>query len=197
LDNPNICDVNIGYWDGGFWLNYTRTYPTGNFYIYGRLAGGGGAFSGTSLSVVTNGYGTTTQLTNTLGTFSDPNAAGWQSWHWILMKDTNGAPAIASLGGVETLQIMSGGNVNANYYMLVPAPAVIPTVKLSVALVGGQPAISFVSVANHTYTLVYKNNLSDSTWTTVTSVAGDGTTKTLTDTGTAGVVHRYYAVQIQ
>ena len=55
---PNIGPINIGYLWFGNWLNYTRTYPTNTFYVWGRLAGGSGPFSGTTLSIVTNGYGT-------------------------------------------------------------------------------------------------------------------------------------------
>jgi hypothetical protein len=148
--------------------------------------------------VVTNGAGTSTQQTNLLGSFADPNAAGWQAWHWIPLRDASGNPAVVTLGGVETLHVNGGGNLNANYYMLVPAPAATGQVHLSVSLNGSrQPAISFASQSGHTYTLVYKNSLTDAAWTSLNSVAGDGTVLTLTDATTAGAAHRYYAVQIQ
>jgi hypothetical protein len=76
--DPNIGPFNLGYFGGGYWLNYTRHYPTNNFYVWARLAGGGGPITGTTLSVVTNGVGTSSQDTMLLGSFSDPTAAGWQ-----------------------------------------------------------------------------------------------------------------------
>lgn len=194
LDDPNIADVNIGYWEAGSWLNYTRTYPTGTFRIYGRLAGGGGPFSGTTLAVVTNGVGTTEQETNILGTFADPNAAGWQTWHWIELLDANGNPVIATLGGVSTLQITSGGNINANYYMLVPAAA---PVTMTAALTGGQPVVSFTTESGFTYTLLYKNNLTDPAWSTLSSVSGNGSIESVTDTTATGAAHRFYRVEAQ
>lgn len=197
FDDPGIHDIDVGWWNGGWWLNYTRTYPSGWFYVYGRLAGGNGPFSGTTLAVVTNGVGTSTQLTQVLGQFADPNAAGWQTWHWVPLQDTNGNRVAIQLGGVETLQITSGGNLNANYYMLAPAPAPAAVVTLSVAITSGQPAISFPTVTGHSYTLVYKNNLTDASWTTLTSVSGNNNTQTITDSTASGVSHRYYAVQIQ
>src|SRR5205807_2460628 len=54
-----IGDFDIGWWNAGWWLNYTRTYPAGQYYVYARLAGGAGAFSGTTLSQVLSGIGTT------------------------------------------------------------------------------------------------------------------------------------------
>jgi hypothetical protein len=197
LDDVNIADVNIGYWNAGSWMNYTRTYPAGRYYIWGRLAGGAGPFSGTTLAVVTNGVGTSDQGTNILGTFADPNAAGWQSWHWVELLDTNGNPAVATFNGVTTLQIESGGDINANYYMLAPAPSVAGAVLLSVSLSGLEPVISFPTQAGFNYTLLYKNNLSDPTWSNLTSVAGDGTTKALTDSTATGVTQRFYRVSAQ
>jgi len=194
FSDPNIADVNIGYWTTGSWLNYTRTYPTGSFRIYGRLAGGGGPFSGTTLAVVTNGVGTSTQQTNILGAFSDPNAAGWQTWHWVELLDANGNPVIATLGGVTTLQITSGGNVNANYYMLVPAAAPL---SVTASLNAGQPVISFATENGFGYTLLYKNNLTDPAWSILSSVNGDGTVKHVTDTTATGAARRFYRVEAQ
>ncbi|HEY4414650.1 MAG TPA: hypothetical protein VGO57_03075 [Verrucomicrobiae bacterium] len=195
--DQNITDFDVGWWNAGWWLNYTRTYPTGRFYVYGRLAGGAGAFSGTSLSIVTNGVGTSLQSSNVIGSFADPNAAGWATWHWVPMLDANNQMAVITLGGQATLKLTSGGNLNANYYMLVPAPATANFFSATVAINNQQPAVSFPTQNGFTYTLVYKNDLTDTGWSTVTSVPGDGSVKTLTDTTATGVAHRFYAVQAQ
>ena len=68
--DTNICEFNIAYFYATNWLNYTRTYPAGTFNIWGRLGAGGGAFTGCTLSMVTNGWGTSNQLTTVLGSFS-------------------------------------------------------------------------------------------------------------------------------
>ncbi len=200
LNDTNITDFDIGWWNTGWWLNYTRTYPSGTYNVYARFAGGNGAFSGTTLALVTGGTGTSSQTTTNLGSFADPNASGWQTWHWVPMLDTNGNLATVTLGGVSTLKLTSGGNLNANFFMLTPAVAVAAPVSLSVKFTGGQPSVSFTSQNGFTYTLQYKNNLTDASWTPVTgtsSVSGDGTVKTLTDTGTGQATQRYYRVQIQ
>ena len=123
-------DFDVGWWVPGTWLNYTRTIPTNTYAVYGRLAAAN-PYSGAVMSLVTSGQGTMNQSSNVLGTFSDPNANGNQSWHWIPLLGTNGQPAVVSLGGVDTLKVTAApaaGNItgvmNANFYMFVPYTAV-------------------------------------------------------------------------
>jgi hypothetical protein len=190
--DTNIGDFDIGWWNTGWWLNYTRTYPTGQFYVYGRLAGGSGPFSGTTLSMVTGGQGSTNQTTQLLGSFADPNASGWQTWHWVPMLDSNNHQAVVTLGGVATLRATSGANLNANYFMLVPAAS---TVSLSISMSGSNPALSFPTQAGFSYTVLYKNSLADAAWKALTIVAGDGTTKVVPDA--TGGAQRFYKLMVQ
>jgi len=41
--DPTIIDYDVAFWTNGAFINWTRTFPAGNFYVYGRLAGGNGA----------------------------------------------------------------------------------------------------------------------------------------------------------
>src|SRR6476660_2749037 len=125
--DPSVREVNVGFFDGGTgsdlpnWMNYTRTYPTGPFNVYTRVAFGGGASSST-LYTVTSGVGTTTQTTNSLGTFTLPNTGGWQSYSWVPLRDANGNLVRVDLGGIATLRLTagSGGGGNNNFLMLAP-----------------------------------------------------------------------------
>ncbi|MGH7953322.1 MAG: hypothetical protein ACREFE_15610, partial [Limisphaerales bacterium] len=186
-------DYDVGWWDKGAWLNYTRTIPTNNYYVYGRLAGGG-AFSGTTLSLVTSGQGTTTQTTQVLGSFADPNAGGWADWRWVPMLNTNGQMAVVSLGGVETLRATSGGGLNANYYMFVSAPAAAAPVSLAASVSGSNIRFSFQTQNGFVYTVLYKDNLTDASWQTLTSIMGNGSVQTATDG--MGQTHRFYKLSI-
>ena len=47
-------DFDVAWWPPGTWLNYTRTFPTNTYVIYGRLANGG-AYSNATMSLVTPG----------------------------------------------------------------------------------------------------------------------------------------------
>ena len=186
-------DIDIGYWNGGQWVNYTRTFPTNTYYVYGRLAGGNGPFNNTTMKLVTAGMGTTTQTTQLLGSFADASAAGWQTWHWVPMLDTNGVLAKVSLGGIKTLRLTSGNNLNANYYMFVPA--VFQSV-MTASISGSSIQLKFPTQSGHSYTVLYNNTLTGGSWLPLSSaVPGDGTVKTVTDT--VGLSQRFYKLLIQ
>jgi hypothetical protein len=185
-------DYDMGYWNAGFWENYTRTFPANNYHVYSRMAGGAGPFSGTTLALVTAGTGTTTQTTQTLGSFADANAAGWATWHWVPMLDSHGNLATVSLAGVHTLKLTSGGGLNAHYLMFVPSESAPVTASVS----GTSVSIKFPTMAGYSYQVLYNTTLSGGTWQTLsTAVSGDGTVKTVGDTVTGQA--RFYKLQIQ
>jgi hypothetical protein len=193
FNDPNIGPFQIGYFDGGNWLNYTRHYPTNSYNVWARLAGGNGPFSGTMLSMVTSGYGTANQTSNVLGTFADPNAVGWEAYHWIPLLDSSSNKVVVSLGGLATLTLTSGNNLNAGFMMLVPAPL---QSKLTATLVSGQLNLAFPTVVGSTYTVVTKSDLTSPTWTQVGStIPGTGAVVNvpITLSGTQG----YYTVGVQ
>lgn len=197
FSDPTIADFNIGYYAAGDWLNYTRHYPAGTFNVYGRMAGGAGPFNGTTLSLVTAGWGTDTQATNLLGSFSDASAAGWQTWHWVPMVDTNNNLVTVQFNGsTNTLKLTSGNNLNVNFLMLVPTTAPALPVRLTALKSAGQVTVSFTSQAGHLYTVEYTTSLvAPISWSALTVITGDGTTKTATDNPGPGA--RFYRVIIQ
>ncbi len=178
-------DYDIGNFDSGQWANYTRNYPAGKYYVYGRLAG----YSGNvSLALVTAGVGTTNQTLQTLGTIPTSAAnQGWQTWNWCLLQK-NGAPVVMALGGVSTLRVTSGGNVNANYLMLVPAQGI----SISATASGGNTVISFSTAAGLSYRVLYTSSLSSPNWVVLATVPGDGTVKSVSDPATGS--QRFYKV---
>jgi hypothetical protein len=183
FSDPNIGPFNICYYTNGSWLNYTRHYPMNNFYVWGRLAGTP-AYKGTQMSILTSGYGTSIQTSNILGTFSDPNAAGFQAWHWIPLLDANSNMVEVSLGqgagGIDTLQVTSGSPqyCNLEFFMLVPVP---PRFILTPSLVSGQLNLSFPTESGFTYTILYKSSLQAPLWIPVDTVTGDGTVHVVTE----------------
>ncbi len=76
--------------------------------------------------------------------------------------------------------------------MLVPQGATAPT--LTGKAVGPNIALSFQTQNGFNYTVLYKNQLSDPTWSTLTSVSGDGTVKTVNDPHTLAT--RFYKLSI-
>jgi hypothetical protein len=189
--DPSIQDYDVNFWDTNGWINYTRTFPTGNYYVFARLSGGNGAFN-LQCSQVTSGAGTSTQTTQYLGAFAGSDAS-FANWQYVPLVNTNtGQPISLSLGGVETLQMTGDYNENANFFMLVTVPS---PASLTAALNGNSVVLSFPSKSGVFYTVLYKNHLTDGTWTPLTTIAGDGTTKTYTDTHSQGA--RFYRLLIQ
>jgi len=184
-------DFDLGYYNGGQWTEYTRTFPANKYNVFGRMAGGNGPFNNTTLKLVTAGRGTTTQTTQLLGSFADANPAGWQAWHWVPMRDTNGNLATVSLGGVQTVRATSGNNLNVNFFMFVP------TIDLITASISGSNVqLKFLTQPAHNYTVLSNSTLSGGTWAPLSAaIPGDGTVKTVTDT-VAGA-RRFYRLQIQ
>jgi hypothetical protein len=187
-------DYQVGYWNTGQWLNYTRTFPAGTYYVYGRLAGGAGPFDNTTMALVTSGAGTANQTTQLLGSFADANAAGWETWHWVPMRDANGALSKVPLAGVNTLKLTCGGGLNANFYMFVPLPSL--DLAASVSVSGTSIQLKYPSQSGSVYTVLYNDTLTGGTWQPLSaSVVGDGTVKTVTDS--IGASQRYYVLLIQ
>ncbi len=191
-------DFNVGWWNPGTWLNYTRVFPTNNYYVYGRLAGGV-PYTGTTLSQVTAGQGTDTQTTQVLGSFSDPSANGFQSWHWVPLVN-NGTNVIVTLGGTNTIQATAGpgaaaGNVNAHFYMFVPAVSGPLVFSVGESVSGNTISITVPTLNGHSYTVLYSPSLSPANWQTLTSFGGDGTVHTATDSATGA--QRFYKVMAQ
>lgn len=128
-------EVNVGYFDGGTgtglpnWMNYTRTYPTGNFNVYLRAADGAGSLS-PSFDSVTNGWGTTGEALSHVGNFNMVNSGGWDSFAWIPLRDTSGNLVQVKLGGTNTFRLTAGpsGGGNVNFFMLTPANTNLPSI---------------------------------------------------------------------
>lgn len=114
--NSLAFNYNVGWWATNAWLNYTHTYPTGDFNVYARVAGGTGLTNQIQLDEV-NGLNTTY-----LGTFTEVGR-GYNAFDWVpLLNTNNGQMAKLTLGGVATLRTTTiTGNVNPNSYLLVPA----------------------------------------------------------------------------
>src|SRR5882762_2263039 len=79
-----------------------------------------------SMSLVTNGLGTSSQTTTKLGTFSVPATGGWQKYGWVPLRDVAGNLVQFSGGSVKTLRLTTdNGNYNANFFLLMPADTTV------------------------------------------------------------------------
>jgi archaellum component FlaF (FlaF/FlaG flagellin family) len=192
-NDPTIVDYDVNFWATNGWINYTRTFPTGNFYLYARLSAGNGTFN-LQCAQVTGGWGTTTQTSQYLGTFKGTNTS-FAIWQWVPLVNTNtGLPVVLSLGGTNTFQMTGDFNENVNFFQLVPVAP--PSANLTASRSGANIVLSFPTQSGATYTVLYKNNLTDPTWTSLgSSVSGDGSIKSVMD-GLSGTT-RFYRLMIQ
>jgi hypothetical protein len=113
-------DYEINPFEYGEWVNYTRDFTNGTYWIIGRLA--------TDISL--SGYLTMSEMTadatNELGTFTITNGLGWTTFENVFLLDTNGNKANVTLNGKTTLQVTSGGNLLPNFFALVEATVDLP-----------------------------------------------------------------------
>lgn len=188
--NSGLTDYCVNYFTTNEWLNYTRTFPAGEYNIVGRFANGGTVSRTMTLSTVTGGWGTANQTTAALGYFNVPITGSWQTYGWFPLVDTNGNKVSQILGGTNTLHLSTVGDVNLNFFTLVPV------LKLHVAVSGNNAALTYPSQSGFKYQVEYKNHLTDSAWTPLgSSVPGDGTQKLVPDP--LGVGTRFYRVRVQ
>ncbi len=202
FSDPSISEFNLGYFYAGNWLNYTRNYPSGAFKVWGRLSSGDGSFSGCTLSEVTSGVGTSNQTTQVLGTFSDASAAGWQTYHWIPLLDTNGSSVIVHLNGLATMQVgaptnstPTAGALNPLSFMLAPAlPA--PSFEIFARYSGGNVLIYIPTEIGYSYEMQQSSGVKSAVWTPVgSSITGDGSIHVVTQPASAQ--QGYYRVVSQ
>jgi hypothetical protein len=190
----------INWFGFGDFANYTRHYPAGSYNVLARFTEGGAATYET-LWMVTNGLGTTNQQTEFLGEWTVP-VSGWETWEWETLMTTNAIPTPAVVtfnGSTNTLQLGStftedGQNANVGFFMLVPAAPTGTTLTASVS--AGNITISFPTATGKSYQVVYKSNLSATTWTPIGSpLAGNNAVQSV-QYSTAGS-QGFYTVQIQ
>jgi hypothetical protein len=181
-------DYNVGWFDNTSWGNYTRTYPAGTYNVYLRAANGTGNASSASLAEVTSDRTQPGQTTTPLGTFPIPATSGWQSYAWVPLTNGTGGLATVTLDGtVRTLRLTSNGGNNANFFILTPAPAAPVNTVLTISRTGSTLTVSFPTQAGLSYQVQRKQALGDASWSPLGApVAGDGTTKSVTDTTAAG-----------
>jgi len=134
-------DYNLGFLGAGLWQNYTKTWPTGTYNVYGRMASG--ANLGTiyaSWSQVIAGWGTSSQITRHIGSFAIPTTGGYSAYLYTPLIDKFGNYAQLTLSGTNTFRVTDltfnqsdVGNgatfgLNINFYMLTAPRTDLPRI---------------------------------------------------------------------
>jgi hypothetical protein len=119
----------------------------------------------------------------------------------MALDPANGTNVVLSLHGVETIKMTAPtngpvtGSVNAHFYMFVPYLAPAPAFSLSASASGGVVSVKIPTASGHTYYVYWSSSLNPASWQQLgSSVPGDGTVKTVTDSTTGGATRFYRAV---
>ncbi|MGH7989012.1 MAG: LamG-like jellyroll fold domain-containing protein, partial [Limisphaerales bacterium] len=130
-NSPAPQPYDMGYYDSGDWLNYTRNFPAGQYNMYVRAADGiaGGGLGNVGISLVTGGWGTLNQTTTNLGSFNIPNTGGWEAFTWVPLRDAGGNLVKFTGGTTNTLKATSAGSQNVFFYALFPADTNLPSLN--------------------------------------------------------------------
>jgi len=145
-NSPVPSAYDLGYFNGGNWVNYTRNFPTGLYNIFVRAADGSttAALGNVGISVVTNGWGQSGQTTTNLGTFNIPVTGGWQTYVWVPLRDSSGNLVKFNGGGTtNTLRATSAGSQNLFFYALFPANTNLPLLSGVFPIIGSQLTNTF------------------------------------------------------
>jgi hypothetical protein len=129
----NLLEYVVHRTEPGEWLNYTRTFQTGSYAAYLRVA----SFGQTEVELhrVTSDPKQLDQTTTLLGTFRIPNQFARYNYRYIPLVNEQGANVLVNLSGQQTLRLQMAGTpgqdarkVALNYILLFPQAA--ETVKL-------------------------------------------------------------------
>jgi hypothetical protein len=191
-------DYKVDYFGYGNWANYTRHYPAGTYNIIGRFTEGGAATVAT-MSIVTNGTGTSSQATVMLGTFNIP-LVGWSTWEYCTLEDASNNPvSVTFTGALTTLQLegnpvaLNDPTINAGFFMLLPAPP--QGLMLSASVVtAGNIKLSFPTTTGTMYQIKYTSNLSSTNWINLGSpLSGNNAVQSVSDLIGSG--SRFYKLE--
>jgi hypothetical protein len=115
-----VFDYRIDPFNSGMWLNYTRDWSNGTYWVVGRCS------SGLSPGLITLSVVNPDTTTTDLGTFALTNGTDWSAFQDLYLKDSNGINAVVALTNKMTLRVTSGGNLLPNFFMLVTAQPDLP-----------------------------------------------------------------------
>jgi len=205
-DEPRLAysgglqDYDVGFANTGNWGNYTRSFPTGTYNIYMRVASPSGPTTDSaSISLVTSGVGTANQTTSQLGAFSVPDTGSYQTYVWAPLKTNTTTFATFTGGSTETLRARTDQTgYNVNFYMLVTtnmlAPWVVaPAVPAGVTATAGNAQIVLNWAASPAATS-YNVMRSTTSGGSYAQIAGNVAALTFTDSGLTNGTKYYYVI---
>jgi len=170
-----------------------------------RLSLGTNLLSGLTFAATDVGYGanllyysgqTSAGLLTNIATSFTTNMVATVTTNTVITYTTNMLVTFTSTNTVTAtgVDVCQGRTVGAAANCLGPITS-SPLISKP-AKVNGSFSLNFQSQIGETYTLEYKNKLSDSTWTSLQAVPGTGGSLTITDPTAVGQPSRYYRILV-
>ncbi len=128
-----VYDFGIGEIEEGEWLNYTRTYPNGEYLVYLRQAQFDMPEAKSTLELVTSATDEEDQTTEVLGSFLG-SGSGVEFRNVPLTDEAGKEPIIVKLGGKATLRLAQHTTDPNGLYLLQNYLVFIKYVKPTLAL---------------------------------------------------------------
>src|SRR5437867_13391267 len=97
-----VPDYIVAEMQPGDWMNYTRTFPSGNYNVYLRASSQ--KAQAMRLDEVTAGSTTSNQTTEVRGQFLLPNTGSSSRFRYVPLTDGAGNIQTLNLAGVRTLR---------------------------------------------------------------------------------------------
>lgn len=161
----------IGWVGTGEWMNYTRTFPAGDYNVYAGLSHGEQNANqlSASLATVAGDVTTTNQTATVVGTFSGTGTGGWGSNDLIPLMN-GGSLATVSLSGAQTVRFNLGSG-DYDFLLFYKTGGGGAGERIAYSVAGGQITVT----APAGYSLEKSTAVTGGTWTTVAGPGGSHT----------------------
>src|ERR1041384_7540602 len=129
----NVPDYYVADMDRGDWMNYTRTFPAGNYNVYLRAACQGR--QDVRFDLVTGDRTKPNQTTALVGQFMVPNTGSSSRYRYVPLTDAAGNMQTLAISGVTTFRLTANqvrpqniagdeiGDLELNYILFMPTTA--------------------------------------------------------------------------
>ena len=176
------------YWSFGYLPGVTNQ-PTGGTVPAGTNFTFNATVTGTTPTVLWYQNGTTLIASQTLSAMTNNSATASSNVSLTLSNVTT------ANSGTYTVQVTNfwGSTVSSNAVLTVQGGSPPPAPVLEGSMAGGRLLITFPAVVSQSYTVEYKTNLNDPSWSQLTNFTAGSTNATASD-AISNSPQRYYRV---
>jgi hypothetical protein len=181
-----IPDYHVRHFIGTEWMNYTRIFANNSYNAYLRSFSIGA--SQVNMDSVTNDTTQTGQNTQPMGTFLIPDST-IAGFCYVPLTDGSANLAPINLSGTQTLRltgVITNLSLDVNYILILPTSVQPPIAQPNIVNThseGNNIVFSFATSSNRRYSVQYKDDIAQATWSTLSTFNGNGALNSVTNSG--------------